>query len=164
MVSGQVSFYGWDCPAAVTAFLRLLLSVRGLAQLDINWASQPHHLHCYTVMQPEAGNDSYSVVMAVSCNGPGRGMHSGGNQRGQLGRRTASAAPSNSSWQRESEPLAMPPALLSQYRKDTAAVFVTRIVFVFHYKFLMERRQGCFHNSWAKPLQSSAILHLTWFI
>lgn len=124
------------------------MSVSGLAQLDVSWASQPHRLHCYTVMQPEAANGSYLVVMAVSCNGSGRSMYSGGNRRGQLEGRTASAALSNSSWQRESVPLAMPPALLSQFGKDTAAVFVTtRNVFVFHYEFLMERTQGCFHNS-----------------
>lgn len=145
MLSGRVSFYGWGCPAAVTAVLRLLLSVRGPSQLDITWASQPHGLRCCMVTQPGAGNDSYSVAMAVSCSGSGRGMYSGGDRRGRWGGKSCfSCTVSNSSCQCESAPLAVPPALLRQFGKDTAAGFVTtRDVFVFHYKFLMERRQGC---------------------
>lgn len=47
-------------------------------------------------------------------------------------------------WECESGPLAMPPALLSQLRTDVVAGFVTRRVFVFQYRFLKDRRQGCF--------------------
>lgn len=82
--------------------------LRGLAQLDVSWASQPHRLHCYTVTQPEARNDSYSVAMAASYRGSGRGMCAGGNRRGWLGAGTASAALPNSPWQHESAPLALP--------------------------------------------------------
>lgn len=76
-------------------------------------------------------------------------MYSRGNQRGHAREELLQLhAPPGSSWQRESEPGAQPPALLPLHRKQTALVFgKTGCAFVFHYKFLMEGREGCFHKS-----------------
>lgn len=129
----------WLRPAAVAAFLRLLLSLEGLGQLDISWASQPHRLHCCTVMQPETGSDSYSVVTAVSCRKryvlEVIGEVGWGKNGFSCTVLTLCGSASQSHW-----PCLL--ALLALYRKDTAAGFLTTINgFVFHYKFLMERRQ-----------------------
>lgn len=110
-----------------------------------------------------AGSQEWLMPMAVSSNGSGRALYSGGNRRSRLGEELPELH-RLTFWECESGPLAMPPALLSQLRTDAAAGFVTRSVFVFQYRFLKDRRQGCFHNSWAKPLQSSAVIHITWFI
>lgn len=64
-LSDRVSYYGWDCPVAATAFVRLLLALRSLAQLVIHWIPQRRRLHCYTGMQPGARSDSCQWLWAA---------------------------------------------------------------------------------------------------
>lgn len=121
-----VSSYGWDCPAAAAAFVKLLLALRGLAQLDIHWTSQPFAL----LHRDAAGSQEWLMPKAAGCSGSGRALYSGGNRRSRLGEELPELH-RLTFWECESQPLAMPPAVLSQLRTDAAAGFVTRSVFVF---------------------------------
>lgn len=67
---------------------------------------------------------------AAGCSGSGRALYSGGNRRSRLGEELPELH-RLTFWECESEPLAMPPAVLSQLRTDAVAGFVTRSVFVF---------------------------------